>query len=119
MTREAGQARVSPLLNPRVFITVAVICVLCGLIIGAGLYMLVNAMMCKPGPSTSPFPFTTITTCERGIAVRFIPLLIAFGVIAGVLPHAPPVKRAIHAIVDDMKRKDEERQVRSYFERCP
>ena len=117
MTREAGPT--SPLLNPRIFAVAAVICILCGLVIGAGLSMLMSAMTCKPGPSTSPFPFTTMTTCERGAGVQFVPLLIAFGVIGGIVPHTPPVRRAIHAVVDDMKRKDEERQVRSYFERCP
>jgi len=106
--------------NPRTFTILAVLAIICGLVIGAGLAMVLStARICTPrqqnldnlivgGLDCRPLDQAT----KNNVAVT----LIFFGAIAGIVPHTEPFKEMVKRFTKKIEKKGEESDIKEYFE---
>jgi hypothetical protein len=125
----------SPLLIPRFFVLMTVISVICGVLIGAGLYMITSTTrMCQTPIAVEsdlgynyPVPLDSIGSykcTEWGplpsyYYTQMISLILATGVAIGVIPHTGPFRGMVNRLAGKVERRFEEREIREYFRRYP
>ena len=107
-------------INPRTFVILAVLAIICGLVIGAGLAMVLGTVrVCTPIPQN-------LDNLKGGLDCR--PLdqatknnvaltLIFFGAMAGIIPHTEPFKNAVRHFTKKIEKKGEEIDIKEYFTR--
>jgi len=96
-------------INPRIFVILVVLAIICGLVIGAGLAMVLGTVrVCTPRPRNPANFMDGGLDCrpldqatKNNVAVT----LIVFGAMAGIIPHTEPFKIVQDYLVNRFMKK--------------
>jgi hypothetical protein len=100
------------------FVVLAVLAILCGLAIGAGLAMTLNVVrICVPAHNISAQGNLVCRPLDQYTKNQVVLLLLMFGAIAGIIPHTGPFHDTMNRLVGKIEKRAQERDIKEFFHR--
>jgi len=100
------------------FLVLAVLAILCGLAIGAGLAMTLNVVrICAPAQNLSGQDDLVCRPLDQYTKNQVVVLLLMFGAVAGIIPHTEPFQNTMNRLVGKIEKKAQERDIKEFFHR--
>jgi hypothetical protein len=100
------------------FVVLAVLAIICGLAIGAGLSMTLNMVrICAPVQNISVQGDLVCRSLDQSTKNQVVLVLLLFGAVAGIIPHTEPFQNTMNHLVGKIEKKAQERDIKGYFEK--
>jgi hypothetical protein len=100
------------------FAILAVLAIVCGLVIGAGLAMTLNAVrVCAPVQNISGHGDLVCRPLDQYTKNQVVLVLLLFGAVAGIIPHTGPFQNTMNRFVGMIEKRAQERDIKEYFEK--
>jgi hypothetical protein len=100
------------------FAVLAVLAIVCGLVIGAGLAMTLNVVrVCTPSQNISGHGDLACRPLDQYTKNQVVLILLFFGATAGIIPHTGPFKNTMNDLVGMVEKRAQERDIKEYFEK--
>jgi hypothetical protein len=100
------------------FVVLAVLAIICGLAIGAGLAMTLNVVrICAPVHNLSVQGDLVCRPLDQYTKNQVVLLLLMFGAVAGIIPHTGPFRNTMNLLVGKIEKKAQEHDIKEFFHR--
>jgi hypothetical protein len=100
------------------FAVLAVLAIICGLVIGAGLAMTLTVVrVCTPDQNISGQGNLVCRPLDQYTKNQVVIILLLFGAVAGIIPHTEPFQNTMNGLVERVEKRAQERDIKEFFHR--